>query len=82
MIQSLVNGVNYLHNHQIVHTDINSANVLISSNGNLVLSDLGEITTTITEQVLHAERHNVALLAAQICVSSEENTVDIRVLSR
>ncbi|MGD0081175.1 MAG: protein kinase [Methanoregula sp.] len=65
MFKQIIDGIDHLHDHFLVHLDIKLENMLISSDGRAVLSDLGstrhlkegaeEIIFPLTESYAHPE---------------------------
>lgn len=62
-------GLRYLHDHDIVHLDLKSPNVLLNGNGQAKLSDVGLARMLVTRTHLSTLPGGIACTAASCIVS-------------
>ena len=72
-VSQILDGLEYLHAHNIIHRDIKCANILISEGGVCKLTDFGEAKLIKKERNFNSSMHGTAnWMAPEIIKSSTE----------
>ena len=80
ILKQILEGLNYMHEHNVMHRDIKTSNILVNSSGIVKLGDFG-LSTKFKPNIMMKEQNNVATLwyrAPEILCNQEyTNAIDI-----
>ena len=72
-MRQLVDGLKYLYNKQILHRDLKPQNILVSEEGNLVITDFGFARYTDNEHMLNTLCGSPMYMAPEIMLKKRYN---------
>ena len=72
-MRQLVDGLKYLYNKQILHRDLKPQNILVSEDGNLVITDFGFARYTDNENMLNTLCGSPMYMAPEIMLKKRYN---------
>ena len=69
--EQILHGLNYLHSYNVIHRDIKGANILITQQGVIKLTDFGSAKLLCNEDLYHSLKGTPNWLAPEVIKKAE-----------